>query len=99
PPATIQAWLGPAIGPQAFEVGPEVREAFIAKDPAAAAAFRPHGEKYFADIYLLARQRLAKMGVTAVYGGERCTHSESHDFFSYRRDRTTGRMASFIWLI
>ncbi|EKK4082990.1 polyphenol oxidase [Cronobacter dublinensis] len=98
-PATIQAWLGPAIGPQAFEVGPEVRDAFIAKDAAAAEAFRPHGEKYLADIYLLARQRLASMGVTAVYGAERCTHSESHDFFSYRRDGTTGRMASFIWLI
>ncbi|EOI3569330.1 purine nucleoside phosphorylase YfiH [Cronobacter dublinensis] len=98
-PATIQAWLGPAIGPQAFEVGPEVRDAFIAKDAAAAEAFRPHGEKYLADIYLLARQRLASVGVTAVYGAERCTHSESQDFFSYRRDGTTGRMASFIWLI
>ncbi|ALB63746.1 COG1496: Uncharacterized conserved protein [Cronobacter condimenti 1330] len=99
PSANIQAWLGPAIGPAVFEVGPEVRDAFMAKDPAAADAFRPHGEKYFADIYLLARQRLANVGVTAVYGAERCTFSESHDFFSYRRDRTTGRMASFIWLI
>ncbi|ELY6275002.1 polyphenol oxidase [Cronobacter muytjensii] len=98
-PATIQAWLGPAIGPAAFEVGSEVREAFIARDVAAADAFRPHGEKYFADIYRLARQRLANAGVTAVYGGEHCTLNERHDFFSYRRDRTTGRMASFIWLI
>lgn len=95
----ILAWFGPAIGPQVFEVGPEVREAFMAKDAKAVDAFRPVGDKYFADIYLLARQRLANMGVTAVFGGDRCTFSEKDDFFSYRRDRTTGRMASFIWLI
>jgi YfiH family protein len=98
-PENILAWLGPAIGPQAFEVGPEVREAFMAKDDKADSAFRPAGEKYFADIYQLARQRLANVGVTEVFGGERCTLSEKDDFFSYRRDRTTGRMASFIWLI
>lgn len=95
----ILAWFGPAIGPQAFEVGPEVREAFMAKDAKAVDAFRPVGDKYYADIYLLARQRLANIGVTAVFGGDRCTFSEKDDFFSYRRDRTTGRMASFIWLI
>lgn len=95
----ILAWFGPAIGPQAFEVGPEVREAFMAKDAKAVDAFRPVGDKYFANIYLLARQRLANIGVTAVFGGDRCTFSEKDDFFSYRRDRTTGRMASFIWLI
>ncbi|MFU0882660.1 purine nucleoside phosphorylase YfiH [Kluyvera cryocrescens] len=95
----ILAWFGPAIGPQAFEVGPEVREAFMAKDAKAVSAFRPAGDKYYADIYLLARQRLANIGVTAVFGGDRCTFSEKDDFFSYRRDRTTGRMASFIWLI
>lgn len=98
-PANIIAWLGPAIGPAAFEVGPEVREAFMLKDKQADAAFRPAGEKYFADIYTLARQRLASMGIENVYGGDRCTFTESNDFFSYRRDRTTGRMASFIWLI
>lgn len=98
-PDNLLAWFGPAIGPQAFEVGPEVREAFMAKAPNADSAFRAAGEKYFADIYQLARQRLAKVGVTAVYGGERCTFSEKDDFFSYRRDRITGRMASFIWLI
>lgn len=98
-PENILAWLGPAIGPQAFEVGPEVRDAFIRKDEAAVSAFRPAGEKYYADIYQLARQRLTHAGVTRVYGGERCTVSESNDFFSYRRDCTTGRMASFIWLI
>lgn len=98
-PENILAWFGPAIGPQAFEVGPEVREAFMAKDANAVSAFRPAGEKYYADIYLLARQRLGNIGVTAVFGGDRCTFSEKDDFFSYRRDRITGRMASFIWLI
>jgi hypothetical protein len=98
-PENIIAWLGPAIGPEVFEVGPEVREAFMAKDIQADRAFRPSGEKYIADIYTLARQRLAAIGVNHIYGGDRCTYSEAGDFFSYRRDRTTGRMASFIWLI
>lgn len=98
-PENIMAWLGPAIGPQAFEVGNDVRDAFIAKDNTAERAFRPVGEKYFADIYQLARQRLNNAGVTKIYGGDRCTFTEKRDFFSYRRDRITGRMASFIWLI
>lgn len=98
-PQNLLAWLGPAIGPQAFEVGAEVREAFIEKDAQAARAFRPVGEKYYADIYLLARQRLANAGVTQVFGGDRCTFGEKETFFSYRRDKVTGRMASFIWLI
>ena len=97
-PANIIAWLGPAIGPAAFEVGPEVREAFINEDKKAVSAFRAFGEKYYADIYQLARQRLENIGVTQVYGGERCTWTESEDFFSYRREGITGRMASFIWL-
>lgn len=98
-PNNIMAWLGPAIGPQAFEVGNDVRDAFLAKDSQAAHAFRPVGEKYFADIYQLARQRLMHAGITQIYGGDRCTFTEHRDFFSYRRDRITGRMASFIWLI
>lgn len=98
-PENIMAWLGPAIGPQAFEVGNDVRDAFIAKDNSAERAFRPVGDKYFADIYQLARQRLNNAGVTKIYGGDRCTFTEKRDFFSYRRDRITGRMASFIWLI
>lgn len=98
-PENIMAWLGPAIGPAAFEVGPEVREAFMAVDVIADSAFKPVGEKYYGDIYTLARQRLAKAGVNHVFGGDRCTFTEKHDFFSYRRDKTTGRMASFIWLI
>lgn len=98
-PENILAWLGPAIGPQAFEVGPEVREAFVVRDAQAVSAFRAAGDKFYADIYQLARQRLANIGIESVYGGERCTLSEKDDFFSYRRDKTTGRMASFIWLI
>lgn len=98
-PGSISAWLGPAIGPRQFEVGPEVRSAFIAVDSAAVAAFTPLGDKFLADIYLLARQRLRCAGVDLIYGGDRCTVSENSHFFSYRRDGITGRMASLIWLI
>ena len=98
-PDTILVWLGPAIGPQAFEVGAEVRQAFVARDAASASAFVPHGEgKWLADLYLLARRRLAAVGIHAVYGGEYCTHADRRRFFSYRRDGVTGRMASMIWL-
>lgn len=95
----LLVWLGPAIGPQAFEVGPEVRDSFMAIDPASEQAFvanRPG--HWLADIYLLARQALQRAGIEAVYGGDRCTYSEEADFFSFRRNPTTGRMASLIWL-
>ncbi|MBV8657619.1 MAG: peptidoglycan editing factor PgeF [Burkholderiales bacterium] len=96
----VEAWLGPAIGPSAFEVGEEVRAAFMQHDPAAAAAFQPGRlpGKWWADIYLLARQRLAHAGVTAVSGGGFCTVTDAARFYSYRRERETGRMASMIWL-
>lgn len=95
----ILAWLGPAIGPKAFEVGPEVKAAFLAVDPAAESAFtKTHSDRFLADIYLLARQRLSAQGVTAIYGGDYCTFSEKERFFSYRRDGVTGRMASLIWI-
>lgn len=99
PASDILAWLGPAIGPDAFEVGPEVRAAFMAHDPTAASAFAaiPDG-KYLADIYLLARQRLNACGVTEVHGGDACTVTGRERYFSYRRDGRTGRMASLIWL-
>lgn len=99
-PAEILAWLGPAIGPTAFEVGGEVRDAFLAEQAEAVAAFvpSPNEGKWLADIYRLARLRLARAGVTAIYGGECCTFSDSERFYSYRRDGQTGRMASIIWL-
>jgi len=98
-PDEILVWLGPAIGPAAFEVGPEVRDAFIAHHAPSAAAFAPSpAGRWLADIYQLARLRLAAVGVTAVYGGGLCTYSDPAGFFSYRRDKCTGRMANLIWL-
>lgn len=99
PAGELLAWQGPAIGPAAFEVGDEVRAAFMARDAAAAVAFRAvRPGKWLADIWLLARQRLAAAGLGAVYGGGRCTASETETFYSFRRDGVTGRMASCIWL-
>lgn len=99
PGVRLLAWLGPAIGPEVFEVGGEVRDYFIASDPAAAAAFRPSpAGRWLADIYQLARLRLRHVGVTAVYGGDRCTVTDPTLFYSFRRDGVTGRMASLIWL-
>jgi copper oxidase (laccase) domain-containing protein len=100
PPGEVLAWMGAAIGPQAFEVGDEVREAFIAQHAEAAEAFvpQPAPGKWLADIYQLACIRLSHAGVKAVYGGGRCTFSESETFYSYRRDGVTGRMASLVWL-
>lgn len=92
------AWLGPGIGPQAFEVGGEVRAAFIAKDAQSEIAFAPHGDKWLGDLYLIAKQRLANSRVNAVYGGGECTYSQAERYFSFRRDGVTGRMASLIWL-
>jgi polyphenol oxidase len=94
----LMAWLGPAIGPNAFEVGAEVREQFMAQDTKAELAFKPHGDKYLADIYQIATQRLNNLGVTQIYGGDRCTFIEKDQFFSFRRDGVTGRMATLIWL-
>ncbi len=99
PPEEILAWLGPAIGPQAFEVGDEVRHAFCDVDPAAVEAFTAARPGHWrADLYHLARQRLARVDVGGVYGAGRCTFSEPDDFYSFRRDSSTGRMASIIWL-
>ena len=99
PANTLLAYLGPAIGPRAFEVGDEVRSAFVAADATMAAAFQPAlAGKWLADLYLLARLRLARQGVTRVYGGAFCSFSDADRFFSYRRDGQTGRMASLIWL-
>ncbi|MEQ1767477.1 MAG: peptidoglycan editing factor PgeF [Methylotenera sp.] len=98
----ILAWLGPAIGPKAFEVGDEVREQFIAKDAQAETAFKANGNKWLGDIYTIARQRLNNLSVTQIYGGSInenfCTYTDEARFFSFRRDNATGRIASLIWL-
>jgi len=100
----LTAWMGPAIGPQQFEVGAEVRQAFL-QDAVGAreveTAFRAIGGKpgkYLADIYSLARFRLRQAGVTDVHGGEFCTVSDASCFYSYRRDGVTGRQATLIWI-
>jgi YfiH family protein len=94
----LMAWLGPAIGPDAFAVGEEVRAQFIEKDQQAACAFKLQGNRYFCDLYQLARQRLNHVGVMQVDGGDFCTYTDASRFFSYRRDGVTGRMATLIWL-
>lgn len=100
PPEQLLAWLGPAIGPRAFQVGDEVRAAFVSQDAAAEDAFvQQDAQHYLADLYQLARLRLARRGLHAVYGGAFCTYEDQRRFFSYRRDgAATGRMASLIWL-
>lgn len=99
PASRLMAWLGPAIGPGHFEVGAEVRKAFIEVDAGAAEAFwagaRP--QYWFADLFALARRRLARAGVAQIYGGGLCTYSDPARFFSYRRDGATGRIAALIW--
>jgi len=100
PPGRIVTWLGPAIGPERFEVGDEVRIAFQKKDTAATQAFKPssHG-RWLANIYTLARQRLEQAGVKAISGGKACTFLDEEEFYSYRRDgQQSGRMASLIWI-
>lgn len=99
PPGSIMAWLGPAIDPAAFEVGKEVRAAFISADPDAATAFvaASNEGKWFTNLFLLARQRLLRCGVHEIHGGGLCTWSDARRFYSYRRDGRTGRFASLIW--
>ena len=97
-PQKLLVWLGPAIGPDAFEVGEEVRNAFLQDMPDANMAFRTNRPGHWlADIYMLARLRLQRYGVESIYGGNFCTYSDRERFYSYRRDGKTGRMASLIW--
>jgi YfiH family protein len=98
-PAELLAWLGPAIGPAAFEVGDEVRTVFLERNAGAIACFRPSPTgRWLADIYQLAQRQLQDLGVVGIYGGGFCTFNEPTRFFSYRRDQQTGRMATLIWL-
>ena len=96
PPAKVLAWLGPAIGPRAYEVGEEVRSAFSSYPEAFSAPTRPG--HWLLDLYAVARTRLRNAGVRSVHGGDYCTYSDAQRFFSYRRDRTKERMAALIWL-
>ncbi len=99
PATTLMAWLGPAIGSTAFEVGDEVRTAFVAHQPQATAAFVAGSEgKWMANIYELARLRLQALGIHRIYGGDLCTFNDPERFYSYRRDGVTGRMGTLIWL-
>jgi YfiH family protein len=98
PGDVLSAWLGPAISQQNFEVGGEVREAFVAADPGAASAFVANARgRWQADLVGLARRRLAALGVTDVSGGHWCTYADSEQFYSHRRDGRGGRMAALIW--
>jgi len=98
-PGELVAWLGPAIGPDAFEVGEEVRSGFVQRWPGAAAFFRPNERgRHLADLYGLARLALAGAGVPSVHGGGWCTLREASRFFSFRRDGVTGRMATLAWI-
>ncbi|WP_252179365.1 peptidoglycan editing factor PgeF [Endozoicomonas sp. 4G] len=99
-PVRVMAWLGPAISQSHFEVGPEVREAFLKSDPQAEAAFIPgQGDRWYGDLYQLARLRLEKLGVTQISGGHFCTYKEKDRWFSYRRDGVqSGRLATLVWI-
>lgn len=99
-PRRIVAWLGPAIGPSAFEVGGEVRDAFLAMDSGCAKAFLPSSNraKWMADLYAIARRRLMASGVQSIHGGQHCTYLDAKRFYSYRRDGVTGRMVAMVWL-
>jgi len=98
-PRTLLVWLGPAIGPRHFEIGPEVRDELLRADGGAEAAFTPNARgRFMADLEALARRRLARLGIERIYGGGECTHSYSDRYFSHRRDGQTGRQATLIWL-
>jgi len=98
-PADLIAWLGPSIGPGEYEVGGEVRDAFLAADPSGADGFRPgHGDRWYCDLPALARRRLGAMGVAEIDGGAWCTASDRDGFFSHRRDGPCGRMATLVWI-
>jgi len=99
PPTEIVAWLGPAIGAASYEVGADVRDAYLARDASAAAAFTPNARgRWQADLYALARASLAKAGVGSVHGGGFCTYRDADRFFSHRREAPCGRFATLVWL-
>jgi copper oxidase (laccase) domain-containing protein len=97
-PGRLLAWLGPAIEQSAFEVGDEIREQFLARDPLHATAFEPNERaRWQADLYQLARRELRRLGVSNIHGGGFSCYADRERFFSYRRDSQTGRMATMVW--
>lgn len=97
-PQRLIAWLGPAIGPQHFEVGAEVRQGFVSADPGDVDAFKKNAEgRFMADLAWLARRRLQRLGISRVHGGGECTYASADRYFSHRRDGITGRQGTFIW--
>ncbi len=100
PPSKLMAWFGPAIGPEAYEVGEELRQVFVKHSSKASTAFKPGktAGKWWCDLYLLARQRLEAAGLKSIHGGGLCTYTERDRFFSFRRDGECGRMATLVWL-
>lgn len=98
-PEDLMVWLGPAIGPDAFEIGPEVRQQLLAAQPQAESAFHTgQGDRWLADLPQLARLRLQQLGISQIYASNLCTYSQPERFFSFRREGQTGRMASLIWI-
>jgi polyphenol oxidase len=98
PPGSLVAWLGPAIGPEHFEVGAEVRDVFLDADPNSCEAFEPNARgRFMADLGMLARRRLQRLGVSRIYGGGECTYAQAGRYYSHRRDGITGRQATLIW--
>jgi polyphenol oxidase len=98
PAEQLLAWFGPGIGPRHFEVGTEVRDAFLGRDTGADQAFTRNSRgRFLADLQALARRRLGTLGVTRVYGGGECTYASADRYFSHRRDGNTGRQATLIW--
>lgn len=98
-PSNLMAWLGPGIRQKNFQIGSEVRDLFIAKDPVYQDAFLfQYEDKWLADLYLIAKKQLQKLGITHIYDCDLCTFDDKEQFFSYRRDKTTGRIATLIWM-
>jgi len=98
PASELLAWMGPAIGPKAYQVGGEVKAAFAQQQAEGAGAFEADGERWLFDLYAMARHCLRRAGVGHISGGGCCTFSDAQRFFSYRREAVTGRMASVVWL-
>ena len=99
PPRRLLAWIGPCIGPSAYAVGADLVNRFASRDPGSVSCFREHGASWHLDLHALTRRQLAAAGIEAIHGQPRCVHAEPAEFFSFRRDGATGRMAALIWIM